>query len=146
MKTLVRRAVRSRLLHFVLGGGLWFAVAPERAERPQGNEPAKSAPAARTPAHATVDLVFVDKDRVDARTKAEDARLRLARGERVVVDTPPVAARGTWTEDALARSAGRAVADAAFRTPVGETSGPVASTWGFFVVRPLARVEEARVD
>ncbi|MBX3264329.1 MAG: hypothetical protein KF782_31950 [Labilithrix sp.] len=54
-------------------------------------------------------------------------------------DRPPIPDGAWWTEEALARAAGAAVADAAMRTEVGRPSAPTASAWGTWIVVPLER-------
>ncbi|MBX3211584.1 MAG: hypothetical protein KF850_06085 [Labilithrix sp.] len=54
-------------------------------------------------------------------------------------DRPPIPDGAWWTEDALARAVGRAVADAAMRTEIGRPSEPTVSAWGTWIVVPLER-------
>ena len=88
-------------------------------------------------------VAFVSKERPNAAGDAD----ALARALAVAPETPaphggdrvPIASVPWWSEEELARAAGASVARAALATPVGSWSTPVASAWGFYLVRPLER-------
>lgn len=100
--------------------------------------------AARSPLRVRLALWFVSSDRPDAARVAERVAhdVKDAGGERPEPkspDRPPIPEDATYTEEALARAAGAGVARAAFASPLGTVSDPVASAWGFYVIRPIER-------
>ena len=210
--------VRSRLVHFVVAGGLLFAIAPrERQERPvhigiatiehawrteqvhlgrlltpsekqqvvddlvadevlyregrrlgiDGSDPvvrarvaesmrtalANAVPAvdpeevareaavlaAAAPPRVRLDLWFVAKDRPDTSRVAEALAGSIGDGHPRSPDQPPLAEEAFYSEDMLAHAAGLGVAKAAFATPLGTVSAPIASAWGIWIVRPVER-------
>ena len=98
--------------------------------------------ASRAPQRVRLALWFVATDRPDAVSVAErvatDVRHASVPSPRSP-DRPPIPDDAVYTEEGLARAAGAEVARAAFETPVGSVSDPVASAWGFYVLRPLER-------
>ena len=86
-----------------------------------------------------VEAAFVAKEREDAALAAEALATALARGEHPREDRCPIPTRATWTEEGLARAAGPVVARHAATAPTGAWSPPLASAWGFYVIRVLAR-------
>lgn len=131
-------AVRARLADAMRERLMQAAPRPRPAQADIDAE--AEAMAARAEARITLDVLFVDRRRDDARALAERAARLLAReGRADAIDPPPIANGATWTEEALTRAVGPAVARAAATTPIAGVSEPVASTWGFFVVRPTAR-------
>jgi hypothetical protein len=97
----------------------------------------------RLPLRFRLAVAFVSKDRPNAAGDAD----ALARALAAAPETPapyggdraPIVAAPWWTEEDLARATGASVARAALGTPVGTWSSPVASAWGFYLVRPLER-------
>ena len=57
------------------------------------------------------------------------------------LQVPPNVTVEEWVphREVLARAAGPGVAKAAFETPVGAVSAPIASAWGIWIVRPVER-------
>jgi peptidyl-prolyl cis-trans isomerase C len=113
---------------------------------PVSNEEAR-AEAARLapqmPVRARVAVAFVSRERPDAAPFADALARTLAAAPETPApygaDRAPLDAGAWWNEPELARAAGPLVARAAMSTPVGAWSGPVASAWGFYVIRPLER-------
>lgn len=99
--------------------------------------------AARMPMRVRLAVAFVSKDRPDATSDADMMARSLARspdtGPPYGGDRAPIEALATWSEDELARLAGASVARAALETPVGAWSAPIATAWGFYLVRPVER-------
>ena len=99
--------------------------------------------ATRMPARVRLAVAFVSKDRLDAVPASDALSLALARSPDVAPpyggDRAPIDAGKWWLQDDLARAAGPSVARAAMETAVGSWSSPIASTWGFYIVRPLER-------
>ncbi|MDB4938269.1 MAG: hypothetical protein JWP87_5241 [Labilithrix sp.] len=99
--------------------------------------------AARMPVRIRLALAFVSKERARAAGDAD----ALARALATAPDAPapyggdrvPIDAVEWWREEDLARAAGPSVARAAAFGPIGGWSAPIASAWGFFLVRPLER-------
>lgn len=93
--------------------------------------------AASAPMRVRVRVHFFRHDRADAQKAAE----ALARGEqaRPQEDRAPIPDDVWWTEEALARAAGREVAAAAMTTEVGRPSAVTPSAWGSWVVVPVER-------
>lgn len=96
--------------------------------------------ASQAPLRTRLDVWFVAKDHPDA--------ARVAEAAKGPVDRVPLDEGVFYTEEVLARLAGADVARAAFSTALGERSAPVASAWGFWLVKPVERrpmdVAEAR--
>jgi hypothetical protein len=88
-------------------------------------------------------IAFVSKERPNAAGDADILARALAAGPETPApyggDRPPIAATPWWSEEELARATGASVARAALATPVGAWSAPIASAWGFYLVRPLER-------
>jgi hypothetical protein len=99
--------------------------------------------AARMPARIRLAVAFVSKERPDATSDADTLARSLARSPDAAPpyggDRAPIEALATWSEDELARLAGASVARAAMETPVAAWSAPIASAWGFYIVRPVER-------
>ena len=97
----------------------------------------------RLPLRLRLSVAFVSKDRPNAAGDAD----ALARSLAAAPETPapyggdraPIASAPWWSEEDLARATGASVARAALGTPIGSWSSPVASSWGFYLVRPLER-------
>lgn len=95
------------------------------------------------PLRLRISVAFVSKERANAAGDAD----ALARALAAAPETPapygadraPLAAMDWWSEEELVRATGASVARAAVVTPVGSWSAPVASSWGFYLVRPLER-------
>ncbi len=96
--------------------------------------------AAQAPMRTRLALWFVARDRPDAAHRAEELTTALRSGtDPKSPDHPPIPEEALYTADSLARAAGPEVARVAFETAIGQASDPIASAWGFYVVRPLER-------
>ena len=97
-----------------------------------------------------LEAAFVGKEREDAPGEAAALARGLARGEHPREDRSPIPSHATWTEDELSRAAGPTVAHHAASAVAGSWSPPLASAWGFYVIRVLARrpasPEEVRAE
>jgi hypothetical protein len=99
--------------------------------------------AALMPLRLRLAIAFVSKERPNAAGDADSLARALAAAPETPApyggDRPPIAATPWWSEEELARATGASVARAALATPVGAWSAPIASAWGFYLVRPLER-------
>jgi hypothetical protein len=99
--------------------------------------------AAHLPVRVRVALAFVSKDRPNAATHADVLARTLAGSPETPPpyggDRAPIENTSFWREEDLARAAGPSVAHAAMDGVVGSWSTPIASAWGFYLVRPLER-------
>jgi hypothetical protein len=99
--------------------------------------------AARMPMRVHLRFAFVSKDRPDAAAASDVLARTLSVAPEGAApyggDRAPIEAEGWWLEEDLARVAGASVARVAMETTVGKWSSPSASTWGFYIVRPLER-------
>lgn len=107
--------------------------------------------ASRAPARIDLELAFVSKDRPEARAAAEALARALGSGRPTTPrDRSPVPERAVWTDDDLARLVAPSVADFARQATEGTWSPPLASAWGFYVARVVARraatPEEVRAE
>jgi hypothetical protein len=98
---------------------------------------------ARMPVRVRLAVAFVGKDRPNATGDADALARALASAPETPSpyggDRPPLEAGAWWREEDLARIAGPSVARAALETAVGAWSAPIASAWGFYLVRPVER-------
>ncbi len=93
--------------------------------------------AAEAASRIELDLAFVSKERGAA---AESLARALTTGDpNAARDKAPVPAHATWTEAELARTVGANVALFVRTAPEGTWSPPLATTWGFYVARVVAR-------
>ncbi len=89
-----------------------------------------------------VELAFIATERPGAQAEADALAKRLAQGEPLATGRFALAgvpARATWTETELARVVSPRVAEHAARAELGTWSPPIATAWGFYVVRVVSR-------
>ena len=91
------------------------------------------------PLRARLDLWFVAKDRPDASRVADTLVAAIGGGHPRSPDQAPIEEDAFYSAEVLARAAGPGVAKAAFETPIGAVSAPIASAWGIWIVRPVER-------
>lgn len=134
---IVRARVADRMRSHLLGS------APPAALTSDEVRGEASRTAARMPMRVHLRLAFVSKDRADAAAASDALARSLFASPEVTApyggDRAPTEPEGWWLEEDLARIAGASVARAAMETAVGTWSSPAASTWGFYIVRPLER-------
>jgi hypothetical protein len=130
-----RMAMRMREALGSSAGGAGAPAPPEDEVRAEA-----VAQAARAPERIELEAAFVGKDHAGAGTLAEAlAAARAAGAASPPGDVPPIPSRATWTAADLARAAGPGVARYAATAAGPAWSPPIASAWGFWVVRVLAR-------
>jgi hypothetical protein len=108
---------------------------------PPSSEEARAEPTTARP-RLDVELAFVRKERPGAAGEASALASTLARGDAVAPENAPppgIPQRATWTEVELARALSPAVAEHAAGGPTSTWSAPIATPWGFYMVRVLAR-------
>ena len=95
--------------------------------------------ASSAPLRVRLDLWFVARDRPEASRVADALAASIGTGHPRSPDQPPLPDDVFYPEESLARAAGSGVAKAAFETPIGAVSAPIASAWGIWIVRPVER-------
>lgn len=139
--------VRARIAERMRGHLEAATIAPVTADEAR-DEAEREAPG--LPPRVRLAIAFVSKDRPNAAGDADALALALASAPETPApfggDRAPIAATPWWTEEDLARATGASVARAALATPVGSWSSPIASAWGFYLVRPLERRAPTAVE
>ena len=98
---------------------------------------------ARMPVRVRLSIAFISKERPNAASDADALARLLATSPETPApyggDRAPIEANEWWREEDLTRAAGASVARAALDTRIGSWSAPIASAWGFYVIRPVER-------
>jgi peptidyl-prolyl cis-trans isomerase C len=132
--------VRARIADRMRGHLEAASLAPVTAEEARAEADRQ---AARMPVRVRLAVAFLSKERANATAEADALARSLASPPNATPpyggDRAPLEAIEWWREEDLARAAGPGVARAALDMPLGTWSAPIASAWGFYIVKPLER-------